>query len=99
MTPFADPRDIILRPVISEKSYGALDEGKYTFDVDPRATKSQIKAAVEEVFDVKVVKINTLNRAGKRKRRGWVVGRRAHIKRAIVTVAEGDEIELFDVAL
>jgi large subunit ribosomal protein L23 len=99
MTPFADPRDIILRPVISEKSYGALDEGKYTFDVDRRATKTQIKAAVEEVFEVKVVKVNTLNRVGKRKRRGWVVGRRPNVKRAIVTVAEGDEIELFDVAL
>lgn len=98
-TEFADPRDIILRPVISEKSYGSLDEGKYTFDVDRRATKTQVKAAIEQVFDVKVVKVNTHNRVGKRKRRGWVVGRRPDIKRAIVTVAEGDEIELFDISL
>ncbi|MBY5161564.1 50S ribosomal protein L23 [Salsipaludibacter albus] len=96
---FKDPRHIIKRPVISEKSYGALDEDKYTFIVDKRATKTQIKAAVEEVFDVKVVKINTQNRVGKVKRRGWVEGRRPNVKRAIVTVAEGDEIELFDVAL
>lgn len=96
---FTDPRDVIKRPVISEKSYGALDEDKYTFIVDKRATKTQIKAAVEAVFDVRVVKVNTQNRQGKVKRRGWVQGRRPDLKRAIVTVAEGDEIELFDVAL
>lgn len=96
---FKDPRDIIKRPVISEKSYGALDQDKYTFVVDNRATKTQIKAAVEDVFDVRVVKVNTQNRLGKVKRRGFVQGRRPNLKRAIVTVAEGDEIELFDVAL
>lgn len=96
---FTDPRDVILRPVISEKSYGLLDDDKYTFIVDKRADKTQIKAAVEEIFDVRVVKVNTQNRLGKVKRRGWVQGRRPNLKRAIVTVAAGDEIELFDVAL
>ncbi len=94
-----DPRDIILRPVISEKTYGLLDENKYTFIVDPRANKTQIKQAIETIFDVDVVSVNTMNRAGKRKRRGWVVGTRPDVKRAIVTVAPGDEIELFDAGL
>ncbi|MFU8841674.1 MAG: 50S ribosomal protein L23 [Nitriliruptoraceae bacterium] len=94
-----DPRDIILRPVISEKTYGLLDENKYTFVVDPRANKTQIKQAIEGIFDVKVLSVNTMNRSGKRKRRGLVVGKRPDTKRAIVTVAEGDEIELFDAGL
>jgi large subunit ribosomal protein L23 len=94
-----DPRDIILRPVISEKSYGLLDANKYTFVVDPRANKTQIKIAVEQIFDVTVIGVNTQNRRGKRKRRGWIVGKRPDIKRAIVTVADGDEIELFDAGL
>ena len=91
-----DPRDIIIRPVISEKTYGLLDENKYTFVVDPRANKTQIKQAIEGIFDVKVLSVNTMNRPGKRKRRGLIVGQRPNTKRAIVTVAEGDEIELFD---
>jgi large subunit ribosomal protein L23 len=95
----SDPRDIIRKPVISEKTYGLLDENKYTFVVDPRANKTQIKQAIETIFDVKVVSVNTLNRAGKRKRRGFIVGQRPHSKRAIVTVAPGDEIELFDAGL
>jgi large subunit ribosomal protein L23 len=94
-----DPRDIILRPVISEKSYGLLDENKYTFVVDPRANKTEIKIAIEKIFDVKVVSVNTQNRPGKRKRRGHIVGKRPDIKRAIVTLAEGDEIELFEAGL
>ncbi len=94
-----DPRDIILRPVISEKTYGLLDENKYTFVVDPRSNKTQIKQAIEGIFDVKVLSVNTMNRPGKRKRRGLVVGKRPDTKRAIVTVAEGDEIELFDAGL
>jgi large subunit ribosomal protein L23 len=94
-----DPRDLILRPVISEKTYGLLDENKYTFVVDPRANKTQIKQAIEEIFDVRVEKVNTMNRPGKRKRRGWIVGKRPDIKRAIVTLAPGDEIELFDAGL
>jgi len=94
-----DPRDIIRHPVISEKTYGLIDENKYTFIVDPRANKTQIKQAVEEIFDVKVVSVNTMNRQGKRKRRGLVVGKRPDLKRAIVTVAEGDEIELFETGI
>ncbi len=91
-----DPRDVIIRPVVSEKSYGLLDEGKYTFIVDPRANKTEIKIAVEKIFGVKVLKVNTMNRAGKRKRRGLTVGKRPDTKRAIVTLAPGDEIEIFD---
>jgi len=94
-----DPRDIIFRPVISEKTYGLLDENKYTFEVDPRANKTQIRQAIEEIFDVTVTGVNTMNRQGKRKRRGLIVGKRPDTKRAIVTVAEGDEIELFDAGL
>lgn len=94
-----DPRDLILRPVISEKTYGLLDDNKYTFVVDPRANKTQIKQAIEQIFDVRVEKVNTLNRPGKRKRRGWVVGKRPDTKRAIVTLAPGDEIEIFDAGL
>ena len=92
----SDPRDIIYRPVVSEKSYGLLDENKYTFEVDPRANKTQIKIAIQQIFDVTVTRVNTMNRPGKKKRRGWIEGKRPDIKRAIVTLAEGDEIELFD---
>lgn len=91
-----DPRDVIIRPVVSEKSYGLLDEDKYTFIVDPRANKTEIKIAVEKIFGVKVLKVNTMNRAGKRKRRGMTVGKRPDTKRAVVTLASGDEIEIFD---
>ncbi len=94
-----DLRDVILRPVISEKSYEMLDENKYTFIVDPRANKIHIKQAVEKIFDVKVLSVNTMNRQGKRKRRGLIVGKRPDTKRAIVTVAPGDRIELFDAGL
>ena len=95
----SDPRDLILRPVISEKTYGLLDDNKYTFVVDKRANKTQIKQAIESIFDVKVEKVNTLNRQGKVKRRGWTVGKRPDVKRAIVTLAPGDEIEIFDAGL
>ena len=94
-----DPREVIKAPVISEKSYGLLDDNKYTFVVDPRANKTEIKQAIEKIFDVKVTKIATQNRRGKYKRRGYVVGKRPDTKRAIVTLAEGDEIELFDAGL
>jgi len=94
-----DLRDVILRPVISEKSYEMLDENKYTFIVDPRANKTHIRQAVEKIFDVKVLSVNTMNRPGKRKRRGLIVGKRPDTKRAIVTVAPGDRIELFDAGL
>ena len=91
-----DPRDVLLSPVISEKSYGLLDENKYTFIVDPRANKTEIKIAVEQVFNVKVLGVNTINRQGKRKRsRGNKLGKRKDTKRAIVSLAPGDRIEIF----
>ena len=90
-----DPRDILVAPVISEKSSGLLDENKYTFIVSPDATKTQIKIAVEQVFGVKVTSVNTANRAGKRVRTRTGFGRRAATKRAIVSVAAGDRIDIF----
>jgi large subunit ribosomal protein L23 len=89
-----DPRDILLAPVVSEKSYGLLDEGKYTFVVDPRANKTEIKIAVESVFGVKVDSVNTLNRKGKTRRTKFGLGRRKNTKRAIVTLKEGS-IDIF----
>jgi len=91
----ADPRDVLLSPVISEKSYGLLDENKYTFIVRPDANKTQIKIAVEQVFNVTVLDVNTLNRQGKRKRTRQGFGRRKDTKRAIVSLAPGDRIEIF----
>ena len=90
-----DPRDVLLSPVISEKSYGLLDENKYTFVVRPDANKTQIKIAVEQVFNVTVLDVNTLNRQGKRKRTRSGFGRRKDTKRAIVSLAPGDRIEIF----
>jgi large subunit ribosomal protein L23 len=90
-----DPRDVLLAPVISEKSYGLIDEGKYTFIVHPEANKTQIKIAVEKVFNVKVLSVNTINRAGKRKRTRLGFGKRNDTKRAIVSLAAGDRIDLF----
>jgi large subunit ribosomal protein L23 len=90
-----NPRDILVRPVVSEKSYGLLDEGKYTFVVAPDANKTQIKQAVEEVFRVKVTGVNTLNRQGKRRRTRFGWGKRVDTKRAIVTLVEGDRIDIF----
>ena len=90
-----DPRDVLLAPVISEKSYGLLDENKYTFVVRPDANKTQIKIAVEQVFNVTVLDVNTLNRQGKRKRTRSGFGRRKDTKRAVVSVAPGDRIEIF----
>ena len=89
-----DPRDVLLYPVISEKSYGLLDSNQYTFIVLPEANKTQIKIAVEKVFGVKVSDVNTLNRQGKRKRTRAGFGQRASSKRAIVTLREG-RIEIF----
>ncbi len=93
-TDLSDPRDVLLSPVISEKSYGLLDQGKYTFLVRPDASKTQIKIAVEKVFGVKVSTVNTLNRPGKRKRTRQGFGQRSASKRAIVTLREGT-IEIF----
>ena len=95
MSDLTDPRDILLAPVISEKSYGLLDENKYTFLVRPDANKTQIKIAVEKVFGVKVSDVNTLNRQGKRKRTKFGYGKRKDTKRAIVSLADGDRIEIF----
>jgi large subunit ribosomal protein L23 len=92
---FDDHRDVLLAPVISEKSYGLLDANKYTFEVHPDANKTQIKIAVEKVFSVKVTDVNTLNRPGKRKRTRGGFGRRKAIKRAIVTLRDGDRIDVF----
>ncbi|KAA5833419.1 50S ribosomal protein L23 [Saccharopolyspora hirsuta] len=92
----ADPRDIILAPVISEKSYGLLEQGQYTFLVDPRSNKTEIKIAVEKIFDVKVTSVNTINRQGKRKRSRTGFGKRKNTKRAIVTLSpESKPIEIF----
>jgi len=92
-----DPRDVIIRPIVSEKSYAAYDENVYTFVVAPDANKIEIRQAVESIFNVKVTKVNTLNRDGKRKRnrRTGAYGRRPDQKRAIVTLAAGDRIEIF----
>ncbi|GHG46007.1 50S ribosomal protein L23 [Flavimobilis marinus] len=89
-----NPRDIIFAPVVSEKSYGLLDQGKYTFLVDPRANKTEIKLAIEKIFDVKVDSVNTLNRPGKSRRTKFGIGKRKDTKRAIVSLREGS-IDVF----
>jgi large subunit ribosomal protein L23 len=90
-----NPRDILIKPVVSEKSYGLLDEGKYTFIVAPGSNKTEIRHAVESVFAVKVTNVNTVNRPGKRRRTRFGWGKRPDTKRAIVTLAEGDRIDIF----
>jgi large subunit ribosomal protein L23 len=92
----ADPRDILLAPVISEKSYGLMEDGTYTFLVHPDSNKTQIKIAVEKVFGVKVTSVNTANRQGKRKRTRSGYGKRKDTKRALVTLAaDSKPIEIF----
>ena len=95
MSKVPDPRDIIIAPVVSEKSYSELNKNWYTFLVHPDANKTSIKIAIQQIFDVKVETVNTLNRQGKRKRTktGW--GKRKDTKRAIVKLADGDRIEAF----
>ena len=90
------PHDVILQPIISEKSYLGIDKGKYTFMVDPRCNKSEIKDAVEEAFDVRVVKVNTMHTKGKPRRQGFTEGRTASGKKAVVTLAPGQSIEFFE---
>ena len=90
-----NPRDILLRPVISEKSYRLLDDGKYTFIVAPGTNKTQIRQAVEAVFGVKVTNVNTVNRPGKRRRTRFGWGKRPDTKRAIVSLAPGERIDVF----
>lgn len=89
-----DPRDVLLAPVVSEKSYGLMDNGKYTFLVDSRANKTEIKIAVESIFDVKVSSVNTINRQGKSRRTRFGTGKRNDTKRAIVTLTDG-AIDIF----
>ena len=91
-----DPRDIILSPVVSEKSYASLDHAVYTFIVSPEANKTEIKDAIQRIFEVKVLRVNTMWRKGKRKRTRYTMGQRAAQKRAVVTLAEGDSIEIFN---
>jgi len=93
-----NPRDVIIEPVVSEKSYDlASANNTYTFIVDPRTNKTEIRQAIETIFDVKVVSVNTMIRKGKRKRTGNVIGRRKSTKRALVTLASGDSIDVFEV--
>ena len=90
--------DVILAPVVSEKTYDLIEkQNTYTFEVDPRSNKGEIRDAVESIFGVKVVRVNTMNRQGKRKRYGYKFGKRNDTKRAVVTLAEGNSIDLFGV--
>ncbi|MFV2008812.1 MULTISPECIES: 50S ribosomal protein L23 [unclassified Micromonospora] len=95
MSTIADPRDIIVAPVVSEKSYAELNRNWYTFLVNPDANKTQIKIAIQQIFDVRVLTVNTLNREGKRKRTRTGFGQRKATKRAMVKLADGDRIEAF----
>ena len=90
------PRQVIIRPVVSEKSYAGLERNTYTFLVDQRANKTEIKEAIQKIWNVQVLSVNTLMRRGKVKRRRYTQGKRADQKRAIVTLAEGDTIEIFE---
>ncbi len=91
-----DLRDVVLRPMVTEHSTDMMADNKYTFEVDLRATKSQVKRAIEEIFDVRVLKVNTSRIPGKLKRMGRFEGRRPERKKAIVKLAEGDTIEIFE---
>ena len=92
-----DPRDVIIKPIVSEKSYNLIDNGKYTFEVDPRSNKTEIKQAIEAIFNVKVDKVNTLNRVGKTRRTKFGLGKRKDTKRAIVSLKSGS-IDIFTTA-
>jgi large subunit ribosomal protein L23 len=93
-----NPRDVILKPVVSEKSYDLIQfNNTYTFIVDKRSNKTEVRQAVEDIFDVTVVGVNTINRKGKVKRTGWTYGKRADTKRALVRLADGDSIDIFEV--
>ena len=92
-----DPRDVVVAPIVSEKSYALMEAGVYTFRVHPGASKPEIRDAVQAIFGVKVARVNTLNRPGKRKRnrKTFTYGKRPDTKRAIVTLAAGETIDLF----
>jgi large subunit ribosomal protein L23 len=98
MSTKSDPRDVIIAPVVSEKSYSLIDNNAYTFVVHPDANKTEIRQAVEAIWDVRVVSVNTINRKGKTKRYRFTQGRRANTKRAVVKLAAGDRIEIFEQA-
>lgn len=90
--------DIILAPVVSEKSYDLIEhQNTYTFEVDPRSNKEEIRDAIEAIFEVRVLRVNTMNRKGKTKRSGYKLGKRKDTKRAVVTLAAGDTIDVFGV--
>ena len=95
MSTIADPRDIIIAPVVSEKSYAELNQNWYTFMVRPDANKTEIKIAIQQIFGVTVLRVNTLNREGKRKRTRFGWGKRKDTKRAMVKLADGDRIDAF----
>ena len=90
-----DHRDVLIAPVVSEKSYSLLDANKYTFLVAPDANKTEIKIAIEKIFNVKVTSVNTMNRPGKTRRTKSGLGKRKDTKRAIVSLAEGHRIDIF----
>ena len=90
-----NPRDVLIRPIVSEKSYSLMDQGKYTFEVDPRSNKTEIKIAVEQIFGVKVLSVNTINRKGKVRRTRFGMGKRKDVKRAIVTLGAGETLDIF----
>ena len=96
MSTKADPRDVIIAPVVSEKSYSLIDNNAYTFIVHPDANKTEIKHAVQTIWGVRVVGVNTITRKGKTKRFRFTTGRRRDTKRAIVKLAPGDRIEIFE---
>jgi large subunit ribosomal protein L23 len=91
-----DPRDVVLAPVVSEKSYALLDANTYTFIVRPDANKTEIKEAIQTIFKVRVANVNTLHRKGKRKRTRQILGVRKSTKRALVTLHPDDKIEIFE---
>jgi large subunit ribosomal protein L23 len=90
------PHDVILKPIISEKSYTLLDNNKYTFEVHPKANKTEVRKAVEEIFKVRVTGVNTIKVPPKPKRQGWTSGHTSARKKAVVTLAPGDTIEFFE---
>jgi large subunit ribosomal protein L23 len=90
------PRDVIIRPVVSEKSYAGLEANRYTFLVRTDANKTEIKEAIQKIWNVRVLEVNTMMRKGKVKRQRYVTGKRPDQKRAVVTLAEGDNIEIFE---
>ena len=92
----SDPRDIIVAPIVSEKTYAEAERGKYTFVVSGKATKPDIRRAVEQIWGVHVRSVNTLRRRGKSVRRHWVRGRRPDVRRAIVTLHAGEKIAIFE---